>query len=149
MAEIRTVTTLRRKGLAIRKSNHINNRGRCQNRWSASGVWESVAIAPAETVAESGQYNIDSTTVRAHVSAAGAKGAHQRAFGRSRGGFTSKVHCLGDSRGRPIAFHLTPGEAANCKASDREDRTGNYFGGTGNLGAETGNFTSKFEINTG
>ena len=43
-------------------------------RWSTSGVWESVAIALAETMAESGHYNIDSTTVRAHVSAAGGKG---------------------------------------------------------------------------
>jgi transposase len=46
------------------------------------------------------------------------RGLHQRALGRSRGGFTSKVHCLGDARGRPIAFHLTPGEAADCKAYD-------------------------------
>ena len=43
-------------------------------RWSACGVWESVAIALAETMSESGHYNIDSTTVRAHVSAAGGKG---------------------------------------------------------------------------
>jgi len=43
-------------------------------RWSASGVWESVAITLAETMAESGHYNIDSTSVRAHVSAAGGKG---------------------------------------------------------------------------
>ena len=40
-------------------------------RWSACGVWESVAVALAETMAESGHYNIDSTMVRAHVSAAG------------------------------------------------------------------------------
>ena len=46
------------------------------------------------------------------------RGIHQRALGRSRGGFTSKIHCLGDARGRPIAFHLTPGEAADCKAYD-------------------------------
>ena len=45
-------------------------------------------------------------------------GIHRRALGRSRGGFTSKVHCLSDERGRPIAFHLTPGEAADCKAYD-------------------------------
>ncbi len=43
-------------------------------RWSASGVWESVAVALAETMAESGHYSIDSTTVRAHVSAAGGRG---------------------------------------------------------------------------
>src|SRR5215813_7815101 len=35
---------------------------------------ESGAIALAETMAESGHYEIDSTTVRAHVSAAGGKG---------------------------------------------------------------------------
>ena len=46
------------------------------------------------------------------------RGIHQRALGRSRGGFTSKVHCIGDARGRPIAFHLTPGEAADCKTYD-------------------------------
>ncbi|MGH8527870.1 MAG: IS5 family transposase [Gammaproteobacteria bacterium] len=87
-------------------------------RWSASGVWESVAVALAETMAESGHYNIDSTTVRAHVSAAGGKGGLIRALGRSRGGFTSKIHCLGDARGRPVAFELTPGEAADCKSYD-------------------------------
>jgi len=36
----------------------------------------------------------------------------------ARGGFTSKIHCLGDARGRPIAFDLTPGEAADCKSYD-------------------------------
>jgi transposase len=46
------------------------------------------------------------------------RGIHQRALGRSRGGFTSKVHCIADEKGRPIAFHLTPGEAADCKAYD-------------------------------
>ncbi|MFZ3034597.1 MAG: IS5 family transposase [Parvibaculum sp.] len=43
-------------------------------------------------------------------------GIHRRALGRSRGGFTCKVHCLSDARGRPVAFHLTPGETADCKA---------------------------------
>ena len=31
---------------------------------------------------------------------------------------TSKVHCIGDARGPPIAFHLTSGEAADRKAYD-------------------------------
>ena len=89
-------------------------------RWSEAGVWEAVSVTLAEIMADSGHYSIDSTTVRAHVSAAGGKGggAHQRALGRSRDGFTSKLHCLADARGRPIAFHLTVGEAADCKAYD-------------------------------
>ncbi|MCJ2182021.1 IS5 family transposase [Novosphingobium sp. 1949] len=88
-------------------------------RWSEAGVWEAVAVTFAEIMADSGHYSIDSTTVRAHVSAAGGKrGTHRRTLGRSRGGFTSKVHCLADALGRPVAFHLTGGEAANFKAYD-------------------------------
>lgn len=44
--------------------------------------------------------------------------AYRRAFGRSRGGFTRKLHCLADAWERPPAFHLTVGGAADCKACD-------------------------------
>jgi transposase len=53
---------------------------------------------------------------RPYLGSGRKRGTHQRALGRSRGGFTSKIHCLADARGRPIAFLLTPGEAADCKA---------------------------------
>lgn len=43
-------------------------------RWSEAGVWETVAVTLAEVMADSGHYSIDSTTVRANVSAAGGKG---------------------------------------------------------------------------
>nr|WP_236617711.1 IS5 family transposase [Sphingobium ummariense] len=46
------------------------------------------------------------------------RGTHRRALGRSRGGFTSKLHCVADALGRPLAFILTSGEAADCKAYD-------------------------------
>ena len=36
--------------------------------------WEAVSVTLAEIMADSGHYSIDSTTVRAHVSAAGGKG---------------------------------------------------------------------------
>jgi transposase len=46
--------------------------------------------------------------------AAGAKGGEwAQAVGRSRGGRTSKIHCLADDRGRPVAFALTPGNVAD------------------------------------
>ena len=44
------------------------------------------------------------------------RGTREQAFGQSRGGFTSKVHCICDAGGIPLGFHLTPGEAADCKA---------------------------------
>ena len=44
------------------------------------------------------------------------RGTREQAFGRSRGGFTCKVHCLSDAKGLPLAFHLTPGEAHDVTA---------------------------------
>ncbi|AXU20941.1 hypothetical protein C7W88_18220 (plasmid) [Novosphingobium sp. THN1] len=46
------------------------------------------------------------------------RGANRRAHGRSRGGSTSRLHCLADAHGRPLAFHVPVGEAADCKAYD-------------------------------
>ena len=63
------------------------------------------------------QYRLDHSP-RPRLGSGRKGGIHQRALGRSRGGFTSKIHCLGDARGRPIAFDLTPGEAADCKSYD-------------------------------
>jgi transposase len=46
----------------------------------------------------------DRTTAHAHVSAAGAKrGQHRQAFGRSRGGFSTKIHLKTDLDGNPTA----------------------------------------------
>ncbi len=58
----------------------------------------------------------DSTVVRAHVSAAGAKrGQNNQALGRSRGGFSTKIHLMTDFGGPPIAFHLAGGEASDSR----------------------------------
>ena len=39
-----------------------------------------------------------------------------QAIGRTRGGRTTKIHALSDADCRPIAFMLTGGNAADCKA---------------------------------
>ena len=38
------------------------------------------------------------------------------ALGRSRGGFSTKIHILADGKGHPLHFHLTPGEAHESTA---------------------------------
>jgi len=43
-------------------------------RWSEAGLWEAVASALTQAMADNSRHSIDSTTVRGHVSAAGAKG---------------------------------------------------------------------------
>ena len=55
---------------------------------------------------------LDSTIVRAHVSAAGApkKQGTDPALGRSRGGFGTKIHILADRRGRPRHLRVTGGQ---------------------------------------
>ena len=55
----------------------------------------------------------DSTTARAHVSAAGARGQQRQSFGRSRGGISTKIHLKTDLDGNPFDFHLTGGEVSD------------------------------------
>ncbi|WP_424853622.1 IS5 family transposase [Streptomyces sp. SAI-170] len=115
-------------------------------RWSADGTWKMLLSRIQAAQDAAGQIDwevsVDSTAVRAHQHAAGArktpaaavsqKGAGARdepgrsgvaetdgpaggggqvgeCLGRSRGGFTTKIHLVSDGRCRPLAFVLTPG----------------------------------------
>jgi transposase len=83
------------------------------DRLSKAGVFEAFfdTLAAMSSTAHILQM-FDSTVVRAHVSAAGAKGGQEgQALGRSRGGFTTKIHAKADASGDIIAFNLTGGEA--------------------------------------
>src|SRR4051794_27548845 len=83
-------------------------------RLSQAGVFEAFfdALAAMSQTAHLVQM-FDSTVVRAHVSAAGAKGGQDgQALGRSRGGFSTKIPLKADLDGRPL-FHLTEGQAGD------------------------------------
>ncbi|MFD8795276.1 IS5 family transposase [Streptomyces vinaceus] len=95
--------------------------------WAIDGTWERVfAALLAQADAEEDLdwvVAVDSTIVRAHQHAAGArpKGApagepSDHALGRSRGGLTTKIHLAADSSCRPLAFVLTPGQAGDAPA---------------------------------
>lgn len=43
----------------------------------------------------------------------GKKSAGPQALGRSRGGFSTKIHVACDSHGNPLRFILTPGQASD------------------------------------
>ena len=81
-------------------------------------------------------FSIDSSAVRAHQHAAGArkKGGSRcewvealaiegAGLGRSRGGLTSKIHLAVDGRGLPMSILITPGQAGDnpncCRCSTR------------------------------
>src|ERR1700726_1748670 len=83
-------------------------------RLSQRGVFEAMLAILAEMSGTAHLVQmVDSTVVRAHVSAAGAKGG--RRAGRSRGGFSTKIHLKTDFDGLPLAFHLTGGEASDSR----------------------------------
>ncbi len=54
----------------------------------------------------------DTTIVRAHACSAGygTNTQKQEALGRSKGGFSTKVHALVDALGNPLRFLLSPGQ---------------------------------------
>ncbi|MGW6268767.1 IS5 family transposase [Streptomyces sp. NPDC055060] len=95
--------------------------------WAIDGTWERVFTAlMAQADAEEDlnwAVSVDSTIVRAHQHAAGArkKGPppgepDEHAIGRSRGGLTTKIHLAADGRCRPLAFVLTAGQAGDAPA---------------------------------
>jgi transposase len=45
------------------------------------------------------------------------RGAEAQAIGRSRGGRTTKIHAIVDSRGRPIALEVTPGQLGDVRVA--------------------------------
>ncbi|MFF7887803.1 MULTISPECIES: IS5 family transposase [unclassified Streptomyces] len=89
-------------------------------RWALDGTFERMlraAQARADAVGDiDWLVSVDSTIVRAHQHAAGARkgGLRSPGLGRSRGGLTSKIHLACDSIGRPLAFTLTGGNTNDC-----------------------------------
>ncbi|MGM0351792.1 IS5 family transposase [Streptomyces sp. Adlamb9] len=120
-------------------------------QWSADGTWERLlqqVQAEADAAGElEWDISVDSTIVRAHQHAAGARnrsaanyllkggrasrtpgrdavaesrrppgggGAGSEGLGRSRGGFTTKLHLSADGRCRPLSLVVTPGQRADC-----------------------------------
>ncbi len=84
------------------------------SRWCAAGVWESLHKG-CLYLPDLQSVFIDSTVIRAHPCAAGAAGsqAKDEALGRSRGGFSTKIHAITDALGNPLECVLTPGQASD------------------------------------
>ena len=93
-------------------------------RWTAAGVWTRVLAVLQRAADAAGRLDwathyVDGTVVRAHARgvaqhAAGAVGAvggqAGEALGRSRGGFSTKVHLRAEGGGKPLAIVLSGGE---------------------------------------
>jgi transposase len=89
------------------------------DRLSKAGVFEAFfdALASMSSSAHLIQM-FDSTIARACVGRRSKGGQEGQALGRSRGGFTTKIHAKSDASGDIIAFDLTGGEASDARHFD-------------------------------
>ena len=93
------------------------------DRWARKGIWEKVFEQLKDPDLE--WLMLDSTVVRAHACAAGAKkgadgtgGQEDQALGRSRGGFGTKIHIATDGLGNPVRFSLTAGQVGDLTQAE-------------------------------
>ena len=89
-------------------------------RWAIRGWWQELfRLLPVEE--EYGSI-LDASIIRAHQDAAGGRdGPTENAIGRSRGGFSTKLHAVVTMEAKPIEVIATPGQRheALCAARDR------------------------------
>jgi transposase len=97
--------------------------------WCVRGIWEQL-FCSVQKEPDLEHVMIDTTIVRAHSCSAGLEknSGSKEALGRSKGGFTTKIHALVDGLGNPLKFRLTPGQCHDVTQS--YDIIENIYGST-------------------
>ena len=97
------------------KFGHWNSVWKRFWRLSRSGTFEAFfdALAAMSETAHLVQMFRFHRGARPCLGSGRKRGQHDQALGRSRGGFSTKIHLRTDFGGLPIAFHLTGGEASD------------------------------------
>ncbi|MFG2623301.1 IS5 family transposase [Streptomyces sp. NPDC048507] len=96
-------------------SQHFGSWKGAHNRlrkWAADGTWERVFT----TLLTQADAEGDSTRRRGPSKGAPGGEPADHAPGRSRGGPTTKIHLAADSRCRPLAFVIPPGQTGDAPA---------------------------------
>ena len=90
------------------------------DRWARNGVWRRIFDVHQDPDLE--WLILDSTIIRAHPHAAGARqnddgsgGQAEQALGRSRGGFGTKIHAVVSGLMLPVVLLVTPGQEADVR----------------------------------
>ena len=88
--------------------------------WVKKGIWNEI-LACFSNDCDGESFMIDGSVIRAHACASGYKEGQQeeQALGRSKGGFSTKIHALVDALGLPIRFILTPGQDSEIKQAPK------------------------------
>ncbi len=93
-------------------------------RWTQEGLWTRIIARLLHRLDALGNIDrslwcVDSSVIRAHRVASGARlgalnseqNARKNALGRSKGGYSTKVHIATDAKGIPLAVTATPGQS--------------------------------------
>lgn len=79
-------------------------------RWALRGWWAEIFRHGDDDIDERIGSILDASIVRSHQDSAGGRGGPAaNAIGRSRGGFSTKLHAVVTLEGRPIEVRATPG----------------------------------------
>ncbi len=90
----------------------------CTDRLVGAGGWEGYSRHSSRCWRNTADGTSD-TVLRQHartrprLGCRGKRGQQHQAFGRSRGGFSTKIHLKTDLHGHPLDFHLTGGEVSD------------------------------------
>ncbi len=87
-------------------------------RWCKKGIWGDF-FEYCKQDPDLENIMIDSTIVRAHACAAGQGRQKKQALGRSRGGFSTKIHVVVDALGNPLDFDLSPGQSSDINNAEK------------------------------
>lgn len=86
-------------------------------RWAKRGVLDRL-MACSQPVAAPDVLHIDSTSIKCHRTATGARGGGEEAIGRSRGGLTTKAHHAVDGLGFIRRQLTSPGQQGDCTQAE-------------------------------
>ena len=99
-------------------------------RWVKSGLWDRIFESLIDRILKAGEIDfelwcVDGTVIRAHRVASGApksnetamENAEKHALGRSRGGYSTKLHFLTDGQGIPSESLLLLANATKLPSS--------------------------------
>ncbi|WP_298938049.1 IS5 family transposase [uncultured Ruegeria sp.] len=89
-------------------------------RWTLAVLWEQILEALSESrIVPDALQMVDSTVVRAHHQASGAKrGTPRQGLGCSKSGFTTKIHLRVNAAGLPMRTDITPGQTSDYLGFD-------------------------------
>lgn len=79
------------------------------NAWSKKKIWDQLLEFCSQDP-DLEYIMMDATIVRAHACAAGYGNQDEEGLGRSKGGFTTKIHAKVDALGNPLKIIITPGQ---------------------------------------